>query len=83
MAIQASVHHHTTFHIHLITHFQQSEIRTFQGFLHGSHRIRIISKTHHRQTNPIMRDTLIYFQLADKRTFQCEMYIFLFFYQCH
>ena len=61
MPVQTSIHHHTAFYINLISHFQQTNIRTFDSFLHGRNRISSILNTHYSQTNSIMRNTLVYF----------------------
>ena len=61
MAIQPAVHHHTTLHIHFISHLQQAKIGTVQRFLHGRHGIGIICQTDYRQANTIVRHTLVYF----------------------
>ena len=83
MSVQPTVHHHATFNVHLIPHFQQTEVRTLQCFFHGSHRIRIIRQSHYRQAYTIVRNTLVDFQLIHKRTLKCKVYILLVFHQCY
>ena len=41
VSVEPAVEHHRTFHIHLVSLFQQSEVGTVECFLHGSNCIGV------------------------------------------
>jgi len=73
MPVQPAIHQHRAFHVDLIAHFKQSQIRAFQRLLHRCHGIGAVFYTHYGQAHAIVSHTLVYSQLVDKRTLQCEI----------
>ena len=77
MPIQPAVHLHATFHVHLVTYLQQTQIAAFQRFSHSCYNISIILDAYHRQTHTIMCHALINTQLCRKWAAKGEMHIIL------
>ena len=83
MPVETTVHKHTTFEIHFIAGFQQSQITAIERLLYRRYRIGISIDADNSQTHPVMCNTLIDFQFTGETARKSQMQIALFAAQCH
>jgi hypothetical protein len=76
VAVEPSVHNHAALHIHLIADFQFAEIAALESFLHSSDSVRAIAwELDNSETNAIVRNTLVDFQLVSEAAPQSNVQI--------
>jgi len=64
VAVQAAVHKHGPFHIDLVAHLKQAEVRAVEGFLHGCDHIAVAIDGYHREAHAVVGHALVNLQLA-------------------
>jgi len=81
--VQTSVHHHRSLYVDLGTYAPFSEVTALECFVHGRYDILVARLTDDGQANSIVCHALIDAQFGCKVTLECEMHIFLFFFDAH
>lgn len=81
--IQTSVHHHRSLDVDFGAYAPFSEVTALERFVHGRYDILVARLTDDGQANSIVCHALIDAQFGCKVTLECEMHIFLFFFDAH
>ena len=78
MPIEAIAEFHGAFQIDFSAYRPHAQCRFLKGLMHSGYRIDIVLDIHHGQTHPIVRQTLIDFELFCQGASNMEMEIVLF-----
>ena len=83
VAVEPSVHHHGTLHIHLVTHLEKPQITALESLAHSGYSVGIVNNAYNSEAHAVMRHALVYLQLPDKGASEGEMKVVEFLFYGH
>ena len=75
VSVQTAVHHHGALNVYFVANFEQTEVGTLQGFVHGGYDVAVAVDLDHGEAYAVVGNALVNFEFMAKIAFQGEVFV--------